>query len=84
MIMNGVYLVILLWSAWCVFSQSVKDGVFGRIFYSAIAIAAFAAVFSEHAATMYRSNQILIVAVACIGVRHFVMKLYNTHRKPRT
>lgn len=84
MIMNGVYIVLLLWSAWCVFSQNVKDGVLGRIFYSAIAIAAFAAVFSEHAATMSRSNQILIFAVAGIGIRHFIMKLYNTHRKPRT
>ena len=84
MIVTGVYIVILLWATWCVFSQSVKDGILGRIMYSSIAIAAFAAIFSEHALTIYRSNQIVVVAVACIGLRHFFMKMLKSHRKPRT
>lgn len=77
------YALLFLWSAWCVFSHRVNDGVFGRVFYSAIAIAAFAAIFSDHTATVYRSNQILVASIACIGVRHFIMKMYKAHRKPR-
>lgn len=83
-IYQTVYAIIFLWSIWCIMSSKVNDGVLGRVFYSAIALAAFAAFFAKQPITIERSNQILIAAVACIGIRHFIMKLYSAHRNPRT
>lgn len=83
MICIVAYVVIFIWSTWCVFSSSVKDGVIGRFSYSVIALAAFAAIVTRHPDTLERANLLLIYAVACIGLRHFIIKIYKTHRKPR-
>lgn len=77
-----VYAVLFGWAVWCVCSHRVNDGVIGRILYSAIAIAAFAAIFAAQQQTALAANQTIITAVAFIGLRHFVMKFYNS-RKPR-
>lgn len=82
MILSAAYLILFSWSVWCIISHKVKDGVLGRLFYSAIAIAAFAAVFSSHQFTIDRSNQLLVLAVALMGLRHFLIKMFNS-RKPR-
>lgn len=81
-IYQAVYAVIFLWAVWCICSRKVNDGVLGRVFYSAIALAAFAAFFAKQPITIERSNQLLIAAVALTGLRHFVMKWVNGHRKP--
>lgn len=77
-----VYAVLFGWAVWCIWSNRVNDGILGRAFYSIIAIAAFAAFFADHQITLLRANQMLLTAVALMGLRHFVMKLYN-NRKPR-
>lgn len=82
-IYQAVYAIIFLWSVWCICSRKVNDGVLGRVFYSAIAVAAFAAFFAKYPITVERSNQLLIFAVALAGLRHFIMKKINSHRKPR-
>ena len=81
-IYQAVYAVIFLWAVWCICSRKVNDGVLGRVFYSAIALAAFAAFFAQQTITIERSNQLLITAVALMGLRHFIMKWINSHRKP--
>ena len=79
-----VYGVLFGWAVWCVCSSRVNDGVLGRLFYSSIAIAAFAAFFAAHQQTYLAANQMIITAVALIGLRHFIMKIYNDHfRGPR-
>lgn len=82
-IYQAVYAIIFIWSVWCICSRKVNDGVLGRVFYSAIAVAAFAAFFAKYPITVERSNQLLIFAVALTGLRHFIMKKINSHRKPR-
>lgn len=77
-----VYALLFGWAAWCVCSHRVNDGIVGRVLYSAIAIAAFAAFFAVQQQTYLAANQTIITAVALIGLRHFVMKIYNS-RKPR-
>lgn len=80
-----VYVVLFAWAVWCVCSSRVNDGVIGRIFYSTIAIAAFAAFFADRQQTYLIANQLIITAVALNGLRHFVMRVYNDHfRKPRS
>lgn len=82
-ILQAVYGVLFLWAVWCICSRKVNDGILGRVFYSAIAVAAFAAFFAKHDITIERSNQMLIIAVALTGLRHFIMKYINTYRKQR-
>ena len=77
-----VYAVLFGWAVWCVCSDRVNDGILGRILYSAIAIAAFAAFFAAHPQTHLAAHKAIITAVALIGLRHFIMKIYNS-RKPR-
>lgn len=81
MIPNILYCLLFAWSLWCICSRKVKDGVIGRIGYSAVAIAAFAALVSHHPATIPVSNSVIITAVALLGARHFVLKHLATLRK---
>jgi len=80
---TALYVLLFLWSVWCVASRQVKDGVVGRLGYSAIAIAAAAAVFSKHAATIPVSNSVIIFAVALIGARHFTLKMLHAWHASR-
>ena len=70
--------LIALWAAWCVLSGKVRDGILGKLIYSAIAISGFV--------LMVRSQNIFIgpttagltfhFALALAGVRHVFMVTY--------
>lgn len=70
--------LIALWAAWCVLSGKVRDGILGKLIYSAIAISGFV--------VMARSQNIffgptnagltLHVSLALAGVRHIFMVTY--------
>lgn len=70
--------LIALWAAWCVLSGKVRDGILGKLIYSAIAISGFV--------VMARSQSIffgpstagltLHVALALAGARHIFMVTY--------
>lgn len=67
--------LIALWATWCVLSGKVKDGILGKLIYSAIAISGFV--------VMTRSQNIffgpttagltLHVSLALAGIRHIFM-----------
>jgi len=67
--------LIALWATWCVLSGKVRDGILGKLIYSAIAISGFV--------VMTRSQNIffgpttagltLHVSLALAGVRHIFM-----------
>ncbi|QOQ76471.1 hypothetical protein IMF22_05285 [Pseudomonas poae] len=70
--------LIALWAAWCVLSGKVRDGILGKLIYSAIAISGFV--------VMARSQNIffgptsagltLHVSLALAGARHIFMVTY--------
>lgn len=70
--------LIALWAAWCVLSGKVRDGILGKLIYSAIAISGFV--------LMVRSQNIFFgpttagltfhFALALAGVRHVFMVTY--------
>ncbi len=67
--------LIALWATWCVLSGKVKDGILGKLIYSAIAISGFV--------VMTRSQNIffgpttagltLHASLALAGIRHIFM-----------
>lgn len=67
--------LIALWATWCVLSGKVKDGILGKLIYSAIAISGYV--------VMTRNQNIffgpttagltLHVSLALAGVRHVFM-----------
>ena len=70
--------LIALWATWCVLSGKVRDGILGKLIYSAIAISGFV--------VMSRSQNIFFgpttagltfhVALCMAGVRHMFMVMY--------
>lgn len=70
--------LIALWAAWCVLSGKVRDGILGKLIYSAIAISGFV--------VMTRNQNIffgpttagltLHVSLAMAGIRHVFMVTY--------
>ncbi len=70
--------LIAAWATWCVLSGKVRDGILGKLIYSAIAISGFV--------VMARSQNIffgptsagltLHVALALAGARHIFMVMY--------
>lgn len=58
--------VIFIWSAWCVLSPTVHDGVVGKVFYATASVAAFIAVFDR--ATV-QGDQLLIISMAGLALR---------------
>jgi hypothetical protein len=70
--------LIAFWATWCVLSGKVRDGILGKLIYSAIAISGFV--------VMARSQNIffgptsagltLHVALAMAGARHIFMVTY--------
>ncbi len=70
--------LISLWATWCVLSGKVRDGILGKLIYTAISISGFV--------VMARSQNIffgpttagltLHVSLALVGVRHVFMVTY--------
>jgi len=70
--------LIALWATWCVLSGKVRDGIIGKIIYSAIAISGFV--------VMTRNQTLFIGATSagltfhaslCLaGLRHMFMAMY--------
>lgn len=70
--------LIALWATWCVLCGRVKDGIVGKLIYSAIAISGFV--------VMSRSQNVffgpttagvtLHVALALAGIRHVFMVIW--------
>ncbi|EPA95266.1 hypothetical protein [Pseudomonas sp. G5(2012)] len=70
--------LIALWATWCVLSGKVRDGIVGKLIYSAIAISGFV--------VMTRSQNIFIgpttagltlhVSLALAGVRHVFIVIW--------
>ena len=71
-IYQAVYAVIFLWAVWCICSRKVNDGVLGRVFYSAIALAAFAAFFAKqhHPRTLKSAPNLLRSSHRAAAFRH--------------
>ena len=70
--------LIALWATWCVLSGKVRDGILGKLIYSAISISGFV--------VMSRSESIFIapttagltlhVSLALAGARHIFMVIW--------
>ncbi|MGY2285181.1 hypothetical protein [Pseudomonas gingeri] len=70
--------LIALWAAWCVLSGKVRDGILGKLIYSAIAISGFVVMVRDQniflAPTTAGSTLLFFLALA--GVRHIFMVTY--------
>ena len=70
--------LIALWATWCVLSGKVRDGILGKLIYSAVAISGFV--------VMTRNQNIFLaptaagltlhVSLALAGVRHIFMVIW--------
>ena len=70
--------LIALWATWCVLSGKVRDGILGKLIYSAVAISGFV--------VMTRNQNIFLaptaagltlhVSLALAGARHIFMVTY--------
>ncbi|GLY59283.1 hypothetical protein KU74_12285 [Pectobacterium brasiliense] len=76
MIFTIAYVTILLWSGWCVFSDHVKDGVVGKLMYSALSISCMGALIGGSGSDR-QADSIILLCIAMIGIRHFVLKQIN-------
>lgn len=84
MIITGLYVniaacaVIFVWSTWCVFSQKVRDGLFGKLIFVCIAMAALAIVLgpSYGYTQPHRAAVTLNAAFAMLGIRHLLIKYF--------
>lgn len=70
--------VIFLWAFFCVLAKRVDDGIVGKLMFSMLGFAALAVVVSPNNA---RALAILLMFVACVGVRHMWMKCIWGHIK---
>lgn len=77
--MMYAYSLIFAWSTWCVLSNQVNDGIVGKIMYAAVAIAALSAVLGTPE-SIAKTNVIIILSVAGIGIRHFILKKCKSFR----
>jgi hypothetical protein len=70
--------LIALWATWCVLSGKVRDGIVGKLIYSAIAICGFA-VMTRNQSVFFGPSVAglsLHVALAMAGIRHMFMVTY--------
>lgn len=79
MIFTIAYVTILLWSGWCVFSDHVNDGVVGKLMYSALSISCMGALIGGSGSDR-QADSIILLCIAMIGIRHFVLKQINLSR----
>jgi hypothetical protein len=70
--------LIALWATWCVLSGKVRDGIVGKIIYSAIAISGFVVMTRNQTLFFGPTNAGLTLhASLCLaGVRHMFMVTY--------
>ncbi len=67
--------LIALWATWCVLSGKVRDGILGKLIYSAIAISGFV-VMARNQSIFFgptTAGVTLHVSLALAGVRHVFM-----------
>lgn len=67
--------LIAFWATWCVLSGKVRDGIIGKLIYSAIAISGFV-VMSRHQSLLFGESTAVLtlhVTLALAGVRHIFM-----------
>lgn len=69
-----------LWATWCVLSGRVRDGVIGKLIYSAVAISGFVVMSREQNIFMMGLTTIagitLHVSLALAGMRHIFMVIW--------
>lgn len=70
--------LIALWATWCVLSGKVRDGIIGKIIYSAIAISGFVVMTRNQTLFIGATNAGLTFhASLCLaGLRHMFMVMY--------
>ena len=70
--------MIFIWSGWCVFYDGVKDGVVGKIFFSALCLSAFAVIMAPKLGPMMHARAFVIMnlCVGLVGLRHMCVKLF--------
>jgi hypothetical protein len=70
--------LIALWALWCVLSGKVRDGILGKLIYSAIAISGFVVVNREQNIFIgpTAAGLTLHVSLALAGARHIFMVTY--------
>ncbi|WP_323150717.1 hypothetical protein [Pseudomonas glycinae] len=71
--------LIALWATWCVLSGKVRDGVIGKLIYSAIAISGFVVMSREQTIFMMgptTAGITLHVSLALAGMRHIFMVIW--------
>ncbi|MHB2138329.1 hypothetical protein ACX64L_10315 [Pseudomonas monsensis] len=72
--------LIALWATWCVLSGRVRDGVIGKLIYSAVAISGFVVMSREQNIFMMGLTTIagitLHVSLALAGMRHIFMVIW--------
>lgn len=64
--------VLVVHAVWCLKSRRVSDGVFGKLLYLLLSLAAFAYVSRPGP----QAQALLNVTYAALAVRHFWMKTY--------
>ncbi|UZJ58219.1 hypothetical protein OKW98_16585 [Pseudomonas sp. KU26590] len=70
--------LIALWATWCVLSGKVRDGIIGKIIYSAIAISGFIVMTRNQTLFIGATNAGLTfhVSLCLAGMRHVFMVTY--------
>jgi len=71
--------LIAFWASWCVLSGRVRDGVIGKLIYSAIAISGFVVMSREQNIFMMGATTAgitLHVSLALAGLRHIFMVIW--------
>ncbi|WP_339491151.1 hypothetical protein [Pseudomonas rhizophila] len=70
--------MIALWAFWCVVSGKVRDGILGKLIYSAIAISVYV-VTTRHDSFLFgptTAGLTLHTALALAGIHHLFMVTY--------
>jgi len=70
--------LIALWATWCVLSGRVRDGILGKLIYSAIAISGFV-VMARNQTLFFgptSAGLTLHVSLALAGARHIFMVIW--------
>lgn len=67
--------LIAFWATWCVLSGRVRDGVIGKLIYSAIAISGFVVTARNQSLFFGQTTAVLTlhVTLAMAGARHIFM-----------